>query len=171
MRDDRVRMLATADAIAHMHRRKPLFVFKSDHAIAVYWFGKRLYQSKAWNAGDIEPFRSAYKRFHQRVEHILREPTEAELAGCLPALHPLTRNGKQLTVGEYRDFAHQAWHAKQVSEIIRLIQQEGVQYIKEDVDLAVRKSEAKKIVTSLFADSHLKQSKSRNREDDDEKTI
>lgn len=133
MRDDRVRMLATADAIAHTRRRAPLFVFKSDSAIAVYWFGRRIWQSRAWQADHREPFRASYKRYHQRVEHILRQPTEAELAACLPALHPLQRkDGKPLTVGEYRDFAHRAWHAKQVAEIIRLIQQEGVQYIKED---------------------------------------
>lgn len=133
MRDNRVRQLATADAIAHSHRRLPLFVFSTDNAKVVYLFGKRVWQSKAWQVDHKEPFRSAYKRYHQRVEYILREPTEAELAAMLPAFHPLERkDGKPMTVGDYRDFTTKVWKAKQVSDVIRLIQQEGVQYIKEE---------------------------------------
>lgn len=134
MRDNRVRQLATIDAIAHQVRSRPIFVFNTDKASAVYVFGKRVWQSKHWQADHYEPFRAAYKRYHQRVEYILREPTEIELAGMLPALHPLERkDGKPMTVGEYRDFATKVWRAKQVSEVIRLIQQAEVQYIKEDM--------------------------------------
>lgn len=133
MRDNRVRMLATANALAHQYRRRPLFVFKTDGATAVYVFGKLVYKSKAWHADHKEPFRSAYKRYHQRVEHILREPTPEELAALLPALHPLERKGgTPLTVGEYQDFTTRLWKAYQVTKIIHLIQQEGVQYIKEE---------------------------------------
>lgn len=135
MRDNRVTQLATANALAHQYRHYPIFVFKSGEAKAVYIFGKMTYKSKAWNADHVEPFRSAYKRYHQRVEHILRKPTEAELAGMLPAFHPLERkDGKPMTVGDYQDFTRKVWHSKQVSDIIRLIQQEGVQYIREDVN-------------------------------------
>ena len=135
MRDNRVTQLATADALAQQFKHRAIFVFKSGNAKAVYLFGKQVYKSKAWNADHVEPFRSAYKRYYQRVEHILREPTEEELASLLPAFHPLERtDGKPITVGDYIDFTRKAWHAKQVSEIIRLIQQEGVQYIREDLN-------------------------------------
>lgn len=134
MRDNRVRQLATVDAIAHMYRNRPIFVFKTDNAKVVYLFGRRVWQSKAWHVDHPESFRSAYKRYHQRVETILREPTPIELYGLLPALHPLERkDGKPMTVGDYRDFATRAWHAKQVSEIVRLVQQAEAQYVKEDM--------------------------------------
>lgn len=133
LRDDRVRQLATVDALAHQYRRYPLFIFKSDNARAIYVFGKRVSQ-RGWLVDHPEPFRTAYKRYHERVEHILREPTPTELYGMLPALHPLERtDGIPMTVGDYQDFAMKAWHAKQVTDIIRLIQQAEAQWIKEDL--------------------------------------
>lgn len=123
MRDNRVRQLATIDDLARMYRRYPLFVFKSDGAKVIYVFGKRV-AKLGWHDPVYRHFRPAYIKYHKEIEHILREPTEQELAGMLPAFHPLERNGKQLTVGEYRDFTKKAWHAKQVSDIVRLIQRE-----------------------------------------------
>lgn len=135
MRDNRVRQLATADALAHQFRKRIIFVFKTDGAKAVYVFGRLVYKSKHWQADHPEPFRSAYKRYHQRVEHILRAPQPHELYGLLPAFHPLERtDGKQMTVGDYQDITAKLWHAKQVSDIVRLIQQEGIQYIREDLN-------------------------------------
>lgn len=49
MRDNRVRMLATADEIAKQVKHYPLFIFKSDNAKAIYVFGRRVYASKVWN--------------------------------------------------------------------------------------------------------------------------
>ena len=49
MRDDRVRQLATADEIARAKKRV-IFVFRSDGAIAIYILGRRIWASKAWNA-------------------------------------------------------------------------------------------------------------------------
>lgn len=133
MIDNRVRQLATADAVAHMYRRRPIFVFKTDGARATYLFGKRVQQS-GWSVDHPEPFRAAYKRYHQRVEHILREPTQEELAGMLPAFHPLQRkDGKPMTVGDYQDFTQRAWKAKQVADVVRLVQQAEAQYVKEDM--------------------------------------
>lgn len=133
MRDDRVRQLVTADVIAWQHRRLPLFIFKSDNARAIYVFGRRVKQT-GWLVDHPEPFRSAYRRYEKRVKHILREPTPTELYGMLPALHPLERtDGKPLTVGEYEDFARRAWEAKQVTDVIRLLNQAEAQYIREDL--------------------------------------
>jgi hypothetical protein len=133
MRDDRVRQLVTADVIAWQHRRLPLFIFKSDNARAIYVFGRRVKQT-GWLVDHPEPFRSSYKRYKDRVEYILREPTSYELYGMLPAFHPLEHSGGiPLTVGEYRDFALKAWRAKQVTDVIRLLNQAEAQYIKEDL--------------------------------------
>lgn len=135
MRDNRVLQLATSDAIAHQARNRPIFVFKTGNAKAVYIFGRRVWQNKDWHVDHQESFRDVYKRYHQRVKHILREPTELELANTLPAFHPLERkDGKPVTVGDYRDFAAQAWKAKQVTEIVLLIRQAEAQYIREDLD-------------------------------------
>lgn len=49
MRDNRIRMLATADELAKAFKHRTIFVFKSDGAKAIYIFGKRVYASKAWN--------------------------------------------------------------------------------------------------------------------------
>lgn len=133
MRDDRVRHIQTADALAHQFRHYPLFIFKSDNARAIYVFGRRVKQ-KGWIVDHPEPFRTAYKRHHKAVEHILREPNPFELYDMLPAFHPLERkDGKPVTAGEYLDFTKKAWKAKQVSDIVRLIQQAEAQYIKEDL--------------------------------------
>lgn len=133
MRDDRVRHIATADALAWQYRHYPVFVFKSDGARAIYVFGRRVKQT-GWVVDHPQPFREAYKRYHKQVEHILREPSPEALYGMLPALHPLERtDGKPMTVGDYKDFALKAWHAKQVCDVIRLVQQAEAQYIKEDL--------------------------------------
>ncbi len=133
MRDNRVRNINTADAIAQQYRRRPVFVFQSDNARVIYVFGKRVKQT-GWLVDHPEPFRQAYKRYHKRVEHILRDPTPEELYSLLPAFHPLERTGGvPLTVGEVQDFAKNAWHAKQVTDVIRLVQQAEAQYIKEDL--------------------------------------
>jgi hypothetical protein len=47
MRDDRIRQLTTVDEMAKA-RRQPLFIFRSDNAIAIYIFGKRIFASKVW---------------------------------------------------------------------------------------------------------------------------
>lgn len=132
MRDDRVRHIKTADAIAWAHRHKPIFVFRSDNARATYVFGRRVKQS-GWIIDHPEPFRSSYKRYAKRVEEILRDPSPFDLYDMLPAFHPLERDGKPLTVGEYLDFTHKAWRAKQVTEIVKLLNQAEAQYIKEDL--------------------------------------
>ena len=49
MRNDMVRQLATADKIAKAKRRV-IFVFRSDGAVAIYILGRRVWASKAWNA-------------------------------------------------------------------------------------------------------------------------
>lgn len=49
MRDDRVRQIETADEIAKS-RKQVLFIFRSDNAIAIYIFGKRVYSSKVWKS-------------------------------------------------------------------------------------------------------------------------
>lgn len=48
MRDDRIRQIATVDEIAKA-KKLILFVFRSENAIAIYIFGKRIYCSKIWN--------------------------------------------------------------------------------------------------------------------------
>lgn len=132
MRDNRVNQLATADAIAYLYRRRPIFIFRTGPAATVYLFGKRVFKT-GWYVDHPEPFRSVYKRYHQRVMHILREPSEAELTSLLPAFHPLQRkDGKPLTVGDYRDFMVRAWQAKQVHDIIHLVAQAEAQYIREE---------------------------------------
>lgn len=69
----------------------------------------------------MSEFRDYYKKYHQAAEHILRKPTEKELAGLLPAFHPLRRqDGEPTTSKDYRKFAIRAWHAGQVSSIVRL---------------------------------------------------
>ena len=73
----------------------------------------------------MSKLREYYKKYSDRVNHILREPTEEELAGMLPALHPLQNpDGSQMTVGQYRDFTHKVWKTKQVREIIGLLMEE-----------------------------------------------
>jgi hypothetical protein len=47
VRDDRIRQLATVDEMAKA-RRQPLFIFRSDNAIAIYLFSKRIFASKVW---------------------------------------------------------------------------------------------------------------------------
>ena len=44
-----VRQLAVADDFARTHRKRTIFVFRSENAKAVYIFGWRLYANKAWN--------------------------------------------------------------------------------------------------------------------------
>lgn len=48
MRDDRVRQLASVDAMAKANKTL-IFIFESDGAKAVYILGKRVFASKAWN--------------------------------------------------------------------------------------------------------------------------
>jgi len=135
MRDNRVRQLASIDAIARIYKHRPLFIFKTDGAKVAYVFGKRVYKSNHWYVDHPQPFREAYKRYHREAEEILREPTPQELYGMLPAFHPLERpGGGKLTVGEIKDFATRAWHAKQVSQIVRLVQQAEAQYMREDLN-------------------------------------
>lgn len=158
MRDDRVRQLATVDAIAYMYRHRPVFVFRTVQAAVVYVFGKRVWKSKHWHVDHPESFRSAYKRYNRTVSHILRDPTPSELYGMLPAFHPLERkDGGKLTIADVQEFANSAWKAKQVSDVIRLIMQAERQYILEDVNIQRRedrrKAEAKKVVTGLFSRS------------------
>lgn len=120
MRDNRIRNLELADQLGHTYRRRGIFVFKSDGAVAVYLFGKRIYASPAWRTP--KPMRPYYKKYSERLYTILREPTEAELAGLLPAFHTLKKSGgKPMTVGDYLDFTRNAWKAKQVSELIKLL--------------------------------------------------
>ncbi len=146
MRDNRVRHLQTIDAIARIYKHYPLFVFKTDGAKVAYVFGKRVYKSKHWVVDHPLPFREAYKRYHKEIEHILREPTPSELYGMLPAFHPLERpGGGKLTVGEIKDFATRAWHAKQVSDIVRLVQ-------RVDVNTTVEPLAMRKVAKDLFGD-------------------
>lgn len=158
MRDDRVTHLATVNAIAHIYRHRPLFVFRTQQAAVVYIFGKLVWKSKHWHVDHPQSFRQAYKRYHRDVQHILRDPTPSELYGMLPAFHPLERrDGMKLTVGDVQDFATAAWKAKQVSEVIKYVMQAERQYILEDTTVQRRaerrKEEAKKVVTGLFSRS------------------
>lgn len=49
MRDDRVRRIETVDEIAKAKKRI-IFVFRSEKAIAIYLLGKRIYCSKIWSS-------------------------------------------------------------------------------------------------------------------------
>lgn len=66
--------------------------------------------------------REYYREYSDRIDHILRKPTEEELAGLMPAFHKLKRpDGSDATIGDYERFAKDAWRAKQKREIIDLI--------------------------------------------------
>lgn len=70
----------------------------------------------------MSELRAAYKLYSDRVNHILREPTEEELVKLLPAFHiPKNKDGSPYTVGQYLDFTKSLWKAKQVREIIGLL--------------------------------------------------
>lgn len=70
----------------------------------------------------MSELRIAYKKYSERLDYILREPTDKDKAGLFPALHKLKRrDGKPVTVGDYLDFSERAWKAKQKREIIGLL--------------------------------------------------
>lgn len=66
----------------------------------------------------MSDFREAYTKYHLQLQHILREPTEQELANFLPAFHA----PEDLSLEGLRELATMGWKANQVSEIIKLLQ-------------------------------------------------
>jgi len=82
----------------------------------------------------MSELRDAYKKWSDPLDAILAEPTEQDLAGCIPAFHQLTNpNGTPMTVGQYHDFAVRAYKAKQKREIIGLlmVQQRMIDALKD----------------------------------------
>lgn len=68
--------------------------------------------------------REAYAKWGDKVDEILRDPTPEDLAALWPALPthwPKRPDGKPLTVGDYLDFTHNAYRAKQKYELIKLM--------------------------------------------------
>lgn len=72
----------------------------------------------------MSELREAYKKYSDRLDAILRDPTPQDLAALWPALpthYPKPKKGDKLTVGDYMDFTEAAYRAKQKYEIIRLL--------------------------------------------------
>lgn len=69
-----------------------------------------------------QTLRDAYKAWGDWVNHILRKPTDAEIAALMPVDHPIPVD--QMTVGEVLDFQENLWKAKQVREVIGVIRKE-----------------------------------------------
>lgn len=61
----------------------------------------------------------AYQKYSDKLDHILRNPTDTEIAALLPVDHPLPL--KRMTVGQYLDFCQDIWYSKQKREIIVLL--------------------------------------------------
>lgn len=73
----------------------------------------------------MSQLREYYKKYGDRVTHILREPTEEELVGLMPAFHKLKNpDGSDMNVGQYLDFSKTSWKSKQVRDIIGLLMEE-----------------------------------------------
>lgn len=72
----------------------------------------------------MSELRDAYKKYSDRLDEILRDPTPEDLAALWPAFpahYPKRTDGKSLTVGDYLDFTNHAYRAKQKYEIVRLL--------------------------------------------------
>lgn len=67
----------------------------------------------------MSELREAYKKWGDKVRHILREPTDAEIAALMPAFHPLPLD--TMTVGDWLDYRKNLWQSVQVREIIGLL--------------------------------------------------
>jgi hypothetical protein len=72
----------------------------------------------------MSELREAYRKWSDRLDEILRDPTPEDLANLWPALpahRPKPQHGDKITVGEYLDFTNMAYRAKQKYEIVRLL--------------------------------------------------
>lgn len=67
----------------------------------------------------MSELRDAYKKWGNQVQHILREPTDAEIAALMPAFHPLPLD--TMTVGGWLEYRKKLWQSVQTREIIRLL--------------------------------------------------
>lgn len=67
-------------------------------------------------------FKNAYKKWGNKVKEIMRDPSDIERAGMLPATQRYTReDGRPFTVGDYYDLTDKLWKARQSAAIVKLL--------------------------------------------------
>lgn len=67
----------------------------------------------------MSQLRDAYKKYSDQIDHILRDPTPADIAPLMPAFHPLPLS--TITVGDWLDYQKNLWHAVQKRALIGLL--------------------------------------------------